>query len=159
MTVYQLLGSQANIRSLIFLKLEWWRQCNTHHLTLHFIHHVRGSCLCINVVILDRYKCMSKFTLRMHARTLFCSTLTILLSAWIIINLLQVFGWTLAQTAAKGRDFCRLKKDFSTKVRLQPVTKYLKTFNCFSIVSLYHKWDRARLLSSETGCTICLISF
>ena len=81
MTVYQLLGSQANIRSLIFLKLEWWRQCNTHHLTLHFIHHVRGSCLCINVVILDRYKCMSKFTLRMHARTLFCSTLTILLSA------------------------------------------------------------------------------
>ena len=40
----------------------------------------------------------------------------------------------------------------------QTSTKYCETFLRFSIVSLNHKWNGARLLSPETECTSCLTS-
>ena len=51
--------------------------------------------------------------------------------------------------------------------RTKPVTKNIvltiphkmsEIFLCFSIVSLHHKWDGARLLSLEIECVSCLSS-
>ena len=45
-----------------------------------------------------------------------------------------------------------LKKKKQEEIFQTTVTKYLETFLLFSIMSLHHNWNRARLLS-ETECT------